>query len=191
VKKTSWSYAPANPCKIVQSWGCTFGGFSERANAAVERLETPAAATVIILCCGEPITLRPAFAPGSSARLTAFSAGFQVPAQRVKHSGLNDCVELRLPPLAAYILFGGALSESNRDPLNLFDIAHRPITILLDRLRATSEWHLRLNAVDQFLAHGFAASKRRPPPELTWAWKSLERSHGQVRIRELARRLQS
>ena len=103
------------------------------------------------------------------------------------HAGLNDCVEIRLPPLAAYTLFGGAVTESNRDPVNLVDAAPRPISVLLDQLRATSVWHERLAAVDQFLARGFAESKRSVPAELTWAWETLERSHGQVSIGALAR----
>jgi AraC-like DNA-binding protein len=133
------------------------------------------------------MTLQPALSPSSSARLSAFCAGLQVQAQCVTHAGINDCVEIRLPPLAAYSLFGGAMVEANHDPVSLLDAAPRPTSILLDQLRATSTWQHRLVAVDRFLTRGFAESKRRVPPELTWAWKTLERSQGQVTIRELAR----
>jgi AraC-like DNA-binding protein len=86
-----------------------------------------------------------------------------------------------------YALFGGAMAESNREPVSLLDVAPQRIGILLDQLRATSTWEHRLAAVDQFLARGFTESKRRIPPELTWAWGTLDRSHGQVSIRSLAR----
>jgi AraC-like DNA-binding protein len=131
--------------------------------------------------------LQPALSAGSSVSLSAFAAGLQVQAQCVAHGGINDCVEIRLPPLAAYALFGGAVTESNRDPLDLLDVATLPISILLNQLRATSAWEHRLAAVDRFLARGFAEPKRRIPPELTWAWETLERFHGQVSIRSLAR----
>jgi AraC-like DNA-binding protein len=187
VKETRWTYIAAAPSKTVEARGCEFGGFSEFAATSIHRLEPPAATSVIVLCCGEPVTLRPALRPGSAARLSAFSAGLQAQAQYVVHPGTHDCVEIRLPPLAAYSLFGGAMSESNPDPLDLLDAARRPISGLLDQLRATSSWQHRLACVDQFLARGFAESTRRIPPELMWAWGSLERSHGQVSIGALAR----
>lgn len=139
------------------------------------------------MCCGEPLTLQPALHPGHSTRLSAFYAGLPVQAQSVLHAGINDCVEIRLPPLAAYALFGGAMAESNGEPVSLLDVAPQGIGILLDQLRAPSMWEHRLSAVDRFLARGFAETKRRIPPELTWAWGTLDRSHGQVSIRSLAR----
>jgi len=59
--------------------------------------------------------------------------------------------------------------------------------VLLDQLRTTSTWGHRFAAVDRFLARGFAESKRHIPPELTWAWETLEQSHGQMPIRALSR----
>jgi AraC-like DNA-binding protein len=104
----------------------------------------------------------------------------------VTHAGINDCVEIRLPPLAAYVLFGGAMTEANLDAINLFEVTPRSTAILLDGLRTTSAWQDRLAAVDRYLARGFAESERRVPAELTWAWRTLEQSKGQVAIRTLA-----
>jgi AraC-like DNA-binding protein len=187
LKETTCTYAAAAPSKSVRAWGCEFGGFSEYAPTSIHRLEPPAATSVIVLCCGEPLTLQPALSRGSTSRLYAFSAGLQVQAQRVTHQGINDCVEIRMPPLASYALFGAVMAESSREPVSLLDIAPRPISILLDQLRDTSSWEHRLAAVNRFLQSGFAESKCRIPPELTWAWETLERYHGQVSIGALAR----
>jgi AraC-like DNA-binding protein len=187
LQETCWTYVEASSCRTVQAGECTFGGFSERAAKPVHRLELPVAGAVIILCCGAPVTLQPALRPGDATRSSAFLVGLQVPALRVSHDGINDCVEIRVPPLGAYALLGGAIAESNREPVSLLDVAPQPIGMLLDQLRATSSWEHRFAAVDRFLARGFAESKRRIPPELTWAWKMLEQSHGQVSIRALAR----
>jgi AraC-like DNA-binding protein len=186
VKETRWSYFAATPSKNVLDRGCAFGGFSESSPASIDRLELPAASTVIVLCCGDPVALRPALGSGSASRLGAFSAGLQVQAQQVRHNGVNDCVEIRMPPLAAYALFGGAIVESNSAPVDLLDVARHPIRILLNQLQTTMGWPERLNAVNQFLERGFVESKERIPPELAWAWKVLERSHGQVSVRALA-----
>jgi AraC-like DNA-binding protein len=185
--ETRWTYVAGAPSKTVEAWGCAFGGFSEFAATSVHRLELPAAGTVLVLGCGEPVAIGSALKPRSATRLSAFSAGLQVPAQCVTHAGINDCVEIRIPPLAAYALFGGAMTEANSDPANLLDVAPRPIATLLDQLRTTSAWQDRLAAVDRFLARGFAESRRRAPPELTWAWRTLERHNGQVAIHSLAR----
>ena len=186
LKETSWTYVSATPCKTVQAWGCALGGFREHAAKPVHRLELPVAGAIIVLCCGESVTLRPALRPGDATRSSAFFAGLQVPAQCVLHSGINDCVEIRVPPLAAYALLGGAIAEANGEPVSLLDVIPEPISILLDQLRTTSTWEHRFGAVDRFLAREFAESKRRIPPELSWAWERLERSHGQVSIRALA-----
>jgi AraC-like DNA-binding protein len=187
VNESRWSYVPAIASKSVQARECVFGGFSEVSPESVERLEMPVAGTVILLCCGEPVDLEPALSQGSTSRLAAFSAGLQVPAQRVKHAGVNDCVEVRLPPLAAYALFGGAVVERNRAPVDLSEIAPLPTQILLDQLRATGDWDARLLAVDRFLARRFAESRERIRPELVWAWHTLEGFGGQVTVRTLAK----
>ena len=186
VKDASWSYVAATPCESVLPWGCGFGGFSEHASRPIHRLELPIAAAVIVLCCGEPITLQPALRPGAATRSSAFFVGLQGQAQCVSHAGSNDCIEIHVSPQAAYALFGGAIAAPNREPLSLLDAAPQPIGMLLEQLRATSEWEYRFAAVNQFLAKGLAASKRRIPPELTWAWQTLDRSHGQVSVRALA-----
>jgi AraC-like DNA-binding protein len=187
VNESSWRYVPAASSKSVQARECIFGGFSEVSPRPVERLETPVACTVIVLCCGEPVDLQPALSCGSASRLEVFAAGLQVPAQRVRHAGVNDCIEVRLPPPAAYALFGGAIVERNRAPVDLSEIAPLPITILLDQLRAARDWGTRLLAVDRFLARGFAESRERIRPELAWAWHTLERTEGQVAVRTLAK----
>jgi AraC-like DNA-binding protein len=187
LKQTSWTYVAATHCKTVQAWGCALGGFSEHSVKPVHRLELPVAGAVIVLCCGESVTLQPALRAGDAMRSSAFLAGLQVPAQCVLHSGINDCVEIRIPPLAAYALLGGAIAEANGEPVSLLDVIPKPIGMLLDQLRTTSTWEDRFAAVDRLLALGFAESKRSVPPELTWAWKTLDQYHGQVPIRALAR----
>jgi AraC-like DNA-binding protein len=187
LNETTWKYVAGTSCKTVQAWGCALGGFSERAAKPVHRLELPVAGAVIVLCCGESVTLQPALRPGDATRSSAFFAGLQAQAQCVLHSGINDCVEIRVPPLAAYALFGGAIAEANDEPVSLLDVIPETIGMLLDQLRTTSTWEHRFAAVDRFLAEGFAESKRRVPSELTWAWGTLDQSHGQVPIRALAR----
>ena len=187
MKEKSWTYVAATPCKTVQARGCAFAGFSEHAAKPVHRLELPVAGALIVLCCGESVMLQPALRPGDATRSSAFFAGLQVQAQCVLHSGINDCVEIRVPPLAAYALLGGAIAEANGEPVSLLDVIPEPIGMLLDQLRTTSSWEHRFAAVDQFLARGFAESKLRVPPELTWAWETLDQSHGLVPIRALAR----
>lgn len=187
LKETSWTYVAATPRKTIQAWGCALGGFSEHAAKQVHRLELPVAGAVIVLCCGESVTLRPALRPGDATRSSAFFAGLQVPAQCVLHSGVNDCVEIRVPPPAAYALFGGAIAEAHGDPVSLIEVMPDPMEMLLDQLRTTGNWEHRFAAVNRFLTRGFAESMRRVPPELTWAWQTLDQSHGQVPIRALAR----
>lgn len=181
-----WSYAKGLPSKLVRNFGCELSGFSESSSVPVERLELPAASSVMILCCGEPVTLRPALSARSTSRCTAFSAGLQLHAQRVLHSGVNDCVEIRLPPLTAYTMFGGAMVEPSSAPVDLLDVTRESTLRLLEVLQTTSVWQDRFNAVDDFLSRALRASQRHIPPQLMWAWRALESSHGQVPVHWLA-----
>jgi AraC-like DNA-binding protein len=184
--ETRWEYCSAPAPTTPVPRGCELGGFSEHAPAPVNRLEVPASPGVLVLCCGEPITLRPALGSGSAARLSAFFGGLQVGAQLASHAGHNDCIEMRLPPSAAYDLFGGVVVEANRDVVNLLDVDALGIGVLLNQLRTASTWQHRFAIVDGFLARRFAESGRRIPPELGWAWDVLARAHGQVSTAALA-----
>ena len=117
---------------------------------------------------------------------SAFSAGLQVQAQCVSHAGINDCVEIRLPPLAAYALFGGAMAEpiANRQVFWTWPRTdqHPP-----DQLRDDEYVGTSARCRKSISEHGITESTWRIPPELTWAWETLERSHGQVSIGALAR----
>lgn len=185
--ETSWSYHSARTSTTTLPQGCELGGFSEHASTPVHRLEVPASPGVLVLCCGEPITLHSALHPGSAARLSAFFGGLQIGPQLVSHPGNNDCIEIRLPPSAAYSLLGGAVTEISRDVIDLLDIEPLAIGVLLNQLRGASTWQRRFAAVDGFLARRFAESKQCVPPELGWAWNVLERAHGQIAIAALAR----
>lgn len=135
------------------------------------------------------MSVAPALSRGTVTRLAAFSAGLQVRAQRVAHGGVNDCVEIRLPPLAAYALFGGAVAEKSSTPVDLLDIARDATQKLLDKLQSTTQWSERFSAVETFLGQAFMGSQRRIPPQLTRAWNALERSQGQIPIHALAKSL--
>jgi AraC-like DNA-binding protein len=185
--ETNWSYCSAHPSTTVGARGCELGGFSERASTAVHRLELPTSSGVIVLCCGEPIALQPALSPGPETRLSAFFGGLQVGAQLASHAGSNDCIEIRLPPSAAYALFGGVVTESSRDPVDLLEVDANGIGVLLDQLRTARTWQRRFAAVDGFLAQKFAKSQHCIPAELTEAWGTIDRSHGQIAIAALAR----
>lgn len=185
--ETRWRHYSACTSARALPRGCELSGFSERAAAPVHRLEVPASPGVLVLCCGEPVTLQPALGSGSTARLSAFFAGLQVGAQLSSHDGSNDCIEMRLPPSAAYALFGGAITEPSRDPIDLLDIAPAEIGALLNDLQARSTWQSRFAAVDRFFARRFAESRQRLPPELEGAWNLLERAHGDIAVATLAR----
>jgi len=80
-----------------------------------------------------PVTLQPALRRGDATRSSAFFAGLQVPAQCVLHSGTNDCVEIRVPPPAAFALLGGAIAEANDEPVSLIDVFPEATGILLEQ----------------------------------------------------------
>jgi transcriptional regulator GlxA family with amidase domain len=58
---------------------------------------------------------------------------------------------------------------------------------LVGRLEATPSWGDRFALLDAVIASRIGAA-RRPPPEILWAWRTLEQTKGAVRVGTLADR---
>ncbi|WP_330185783.1 helix-turn-helix domain-containing protein [Nocardia sp. NBC_01503] len=113
-----------------------------------------------------------------------FVVGLPVEAMCVR-SERAECVEVRLSPLRAYSLLGIAPTDLGRGAVGLEELWGSRVQRLRARLAESRSWDDRFALTKSFLTQG-ERPMRAPDPEVLSGWNRILRSHGQVRIGELA-----
>jgi AraC-like DNA-binding protein len=158
--------------------------FREEPPGPVLRREGPGRDAVLVLSFGT--TWRIA-SLGHAEAVThhSFVGGLHETAVETRHAGSGIGIEVDLLPLGAYRLL--------RVPMNALAGRTVDVSVLLrqgavarleEQLTAQSNWDGRFGLIDRFLAEA-VESGASPSPEILWAWRRLERSHGRIRIRDL------
>jgi AraC-like DNA-binding protein len=125
--------------------------------------------------------------PGAQSRgaYRAFVAGLQQSPAVVRMGGDLDCLHVFLKPGAARALLGVSGRELASRVVHLADISGAMCNELIERLGDADTWLERFVVVDGVLLQWL-----RPvtmPVVMASAWRSLTRSHGRVRVHDLAR----
>lgn len=113
-----------------------------------------------------------------------FVVGLPVEAMCVR-SERAECVEVRLSPLRAYSLLGIAPTDLGRGAVGLEELWGSRAQRLRARLAESRSWDDRFALTKAFLTQG-ERPLRTPDPEVLAGWNRILRSHGRVRIGELA-----
>lgn len=112
----------------------------------------------------------------------SFVAGLAPRGVRIRGESL-ECVEVRLPPLAAAGL-GAGPAELDRT-VRLAELWGRDAERLRDQLSETGSWDDRFALVEAAFARRISAVPEADP-EVSWAWRQIVRSRGQARVESLA-----
>ncbi len=113
-----------------------------------------------------------------------FVVGLPVEAMSV-WSERAECVEVRLSPPGAYSLLGIAPTALGRGAVGLEELWGTRVGELRERLAESRTWDERFALTKSFLTQG-ERPMRLPDPEVLAGWHRILRSHGRVRIGELA-----
>jgi AraC-like DNA-binding protein len=155
----------------------SYYGFEVETPEPVCQREGPGTDVVVILTFEEHWLI-------DGDRHTSFVAGLHERQVTTEHPGRSLGMQINLDPLAARTLVGGPLHE----------LAHRTVPLeevldpfLVERLAGASDWDARFALLDDALAPRLADA--RPSPEVAWAWRRLNATHGRVAIGELATEL--
>lgn len=162
-------------------------GYVDRRGGAPARRELPVPYAVLVLNLGPPLWLHQGgrwqcFPDGLLAGMD--DASVLTDTHGLAHEGL----QAMLTPLGAQRLAGVAMHELAHRSVALDDVLGGGWTALVDRLRATPAWPARMAAFQDALLRRLLAAPESPP-DVTWAWRQLERSAGTVRVQDLAAEL--
>lgn len=177
--------APAIPPAALSALGISVCGYQEVSTTSVVRLEPSSAYAKIILVLDGAITLGE---QSSDHSRREHQVGLWVPAGHAPvcagHGGTITCVELLLPPWVSRMIQGELAGDST---IALEDVGAMRGEQLVQRMAATPDWSARFDLVNIAIHDAVSKSARIPCREVLNVWKRLERSAGQISIRDLAR----
>jgi AraC-like DNA-binding protein len=160
-------------------------GYAEHAREAFRRREVATGQVALIVSFGEPIdVVEMSDSSSAGRRLTSFVAGLHHGYAVTEHHGSQHGVQVDLTPIGAARVLG-APHEIANECVSLDDLFGRAAGELADRLASAPDWASRFALLDRVLLDRVADAPE-PDPAVAWAWRQLERSHGQVPVNVLA-----
>ncbi|MGW7533393.1 helix-turn-helix domain-containing protein [Amycolatopsis sp. NPDC054798] len=155
----------------------SLGGFRHRTCGTVDLRVVPHPAITVVLEFGDGKLL-----VDDGAQHGSFVAGLAPRGVRLRGENL-ECVEVRLPPLAATGL-GAGPAELDR-AVGLGELWGRDADRLRDQLSEAGSWDTRFALVEAAFARRFSAVPATDP-EVALAWRRIVQSRGRVRVESLA-----
>lgn len=180
-----WAYVPGPRTARLDAWDCTLSGFSENLDRPLRRLEVSGSRIKLIIGFNTGYLLNSVDSIISPHRYQTFVIGMAGGVMTTEHCDAQSCIEVDLPPWAAFSLFGGDSSVLEAGLVDLSDIWGAQAVLLAEALNGSASWEGRFTIVERFLAHRLCHSRHNVRSELRWVWDELERHNGQVSMRSL------
>jgi AraC-like DNA-binding protein len=141
----------------------------------------PSSTLTVVFAFDEPLDVGWQSEPGSRGRHWAMLSGLHVGPALIHHTGFQHGVQLALTPRGARALLGvpaGALAG---------ELVTLEEPRAYDAMAAATTWSERFDALDRWFLDRAARSEATAiRGELSHAWRRIERSHGSVRVADLA-----
>jgi AraC-like DNA-binding protein len=176
-----WDIAcPAQPSRVP---GVTMAGFRDRGITPPGLRLIPHPAVTVVLVFGGRIDVEDALGRRQQGSFV-IGLGFGE-ALRDLRADAFECLQVRLSPLVAHAVLGGAVADLNGDVVTLDDLWGREAARIGERLAELPSWEERFALTDAWLARRLAAAAR-VSPEVAWAWRRIVAGRGTIRIEHLA-----
>lgn len=171
---------PTRPSRVP---GVTMAGFGDRGITPPGLRLIPHPAVTLILVFGGTIVMEDA---SGRRRTGGFVAGLGFgEAFRAVRAEAFECLQIRLSPVVAHAVLGGASAELDGAAVTLDELWGREADRVSERLGALSTWEERFALADDWIA-GRRASAAPLEPEVDRAWRRIAATRGGVRIEHLA-----
>jgi AraC-like DNA-binding protein len=159
-----------------------YAGFSELLDRPRQRVEPATAAARLVIVFGDIMTVTSG--PRPPQQVGAFVAGPRGTPAVIGQRGTFRGVEVGLTTAAATSFLGISLGELGDSIMPLDEvIGRRRAAEMHDRLESAAGWDHAFSLLGYYLQ---PAGDPNLDPKLRWAWKTIERAAGQVRIEWIA-----
>lgn len=179
---------PGPRTAFLAAWDCRLSGFSENLGRPVRRLEVASARVRLVIGFDGPYLLANASANAPARSCQAFLIGMGGGAMTTEHRAAQSCIEVDLPPWAAFSLLDGDPAALASGLLDLDDLWGPQARLLAEELNALPSWPACFTRVERLLAQRLLAPRRRVDAQVQQAWLAMAQQHGQVSIEALRQR---
>ncbi|MFF6998277.1 helix-turn-helix domain-containing protein [Streptomyces sp. NPDC008313] len=174
---------PARPLRVP---GVTMAGFRDRGLTPPGLRLVPHPAVALLLVFDGGVTVRDTIGRRRSGSfVTGFGYGDRLDVLR---ADAFECLQVRLTPMVAYAVLGGAVADLDGTAVTLDDLWGRESARICERLGDLPSWADRFAWVDAWLAHRCARASEAAP-EVAWAWRRITDSRGTARVEQVAAEL--
>ena len=97
-------------------------------------------------------------------------------------------LQIDLSPLGAYMLLGMPMKDLSELVVPLEDVLGTAAQLLVEQLFLARDWERRFEILDAFIASRLEEAGQ-PSPDVTWAWRRLADTGGQLPIGDLVEEL--
>jgi AraC-like DNA-binding protein len=182
-----WELVLGRPERRLREYVHGYQGYDESgAPAPVLRQEVPSVRVPLIVNFGARWRIAESVSGITNVR-DSFVAGIHDRSTFVAAEGAAQCVQVDFTPIGAHLFLGVPMHELSNRVVDIEDVLGRDRD-LVERLEAAATWHARFALLDGIIASRLE-DVRRPTPEIVWAWRTLEQTHGAVRVSTLAEQL--
>ncbi|MDF3834926.1 helix-turn-helix domain-containing protein [Cupriavidus basilensis] len=175
-----WRYFPG-PRSLGQAGGSyALCGFEEALPRPIQRLEPASPSIKLIIGFGAAYRVTPL--PEASQSHRSFVVGMGGGPVVSEQAPTHSCIEVELPPWAAFRLFDGASDVLSSRLVGLGDIWGSQAALLSEQLHHAPGWAARFRLIEQVLKGRLQSARREAGAEIRWAWGELARHHGNMPI---------
>jgi len=166
-----------------------YQGYRERSRAPMRRLQAPFVGLPMIVTLGPSIDITNGDRPAERGVYRSFLAGLHDVHVFTEYQGQQLGFQVNFTLLGAYRFLNITMSDIANRCLGLGDlVGDGEAGRLADSLHDAPDWPARFDLMDQFLLNRL--HRGRPmSPDVAWALKSLQASHGARSIGALSRDL--
>ncbi|MGW2145323.1 helix-turn-helix domain-containing protein [Nonomuraea bangladeshensis] len=163
--------------------GVTMAGFSDRANELTDIALVPHPAVTVLFDLGdEPFVVEDGRGARQRERVVAGLAPDRARGRGQARSA--ECLQVRLSPIVAHAVLGGASAELGGTVAALDDLWGREALLTQERLREARSWHERFAIAESALVRR-ADPRRAVDPEVAFSWRRMVAGRGRVRVGRL------
>jgi AraC-like DNA-binding protein len=185
----SWALVSGRPDPRLEPYVIDYQGYRERSRAPMRRLQAPFVGIPMIVTFGPSIDIINGDRPAERGVYRSFLAGLHDVHVVTEYRGEQFGFQVNFTLLGAYRFLNVTMSDVANRCIGLGDlIGDGEADRLADALHNAADWPTRFSLMDRLLLDRLGRG-RPMSPDVAWALKSLEASHGARSIGSLSRDL--
>lgn len=163
-------------------------GYRENGRGIAGDVEMAALVVPLVISFGDAFDIGLGRPPGPDERYGSFTSGLYAGPVVIRSTGRAECIQIDFTPLGAWRFFGLPMRELAARMVTLDDLGDTDMRYLRQRLWEERDWQRRLDLAERFVMERL---RRAPPadPALRWAYGQMLASRGDIRVAEIAGKL--